>query len=208
MERRSRPVVPFAHDRVARSDFPFPVRGRKLGGVISSPPQRVADLRLRSSSGPMRTRVWWPASQEPGVSTGLLLFFVDAALGEQEWLRELATAAQVVVVAAPCDRDPASLIVARLRDGMAALEWAAEHAGQLEAVPDRLFVGGIRLGAALANAAAAEAANGEWPRITRQLLIPLDVPCPELPGPPGMAPAVTFDEGDLDVGELARSLRG
>ena len=176
-----------------------------LGGVIASPPQRVADLRLRSSDGPMRTRVWWPLSRDAGIPAGLLLFFVDAAVGEQDWLRELATEAQVVIVAAPCAEDPDAIVRARLRDGMAALEWAAEHAGQLEADPGRLFVGGIGMGAALANAAAAEAAACEWPAITRQLLIPLDVPCPELPEPVGAAPA-TVVTSPIDVSALARSL--
>ena len=103
--------------------------------MLAPPPQRVADLRLRSSDGPMRTRVWWPASREAGMPTGLLLFFVDAAVGEQDWLRELATEAQVVIVAAPCAQDSDAIVRARVRDGTAALEWAAEHAGQLEADP-------------------------------------------------------------------------
>ncbi len=86
--------------------------------MLASPPQRVADLRLRSSDGPMRTRVWWPLSHHAGVPVGLLLFFVDAAMGEQDWLRELATEAQVVVVAAPCAQDPDAIVGLRLRDGM------------------------------------------------------------------------------------------
>ena len=154
--------------------------------MLAPPPQRVADLRLRSSDGPMRTRVWWPASREAGLPTGLLLFFVDAAVGEQDWLRELATEAQVVIVAAPCAQDSDAIVRARVRDGTAALEWAAEHAGQLEADPGRLFVGGIGLGAELADATAAEADACGWPEITRRLLI-----APELP---------------IDVSALAQAL--
>jgi len=186
--------------------------------VISSPPQREADLRLRSSGGPMRTRVWWPAAGSPG--TGLLLFFAD---GDLPWLRELATGAQTVVVAAPCAPHADAVVRASLRDAMTALEWAADHADQLEADPQRLFVGGIRMGAALANAAAAEAGFRGWPVIARQLLIPLDVPCPDVPRSAAAAPftAVTFggaswplgagDEelrhgGEIDVPDVARSL--
>jgi hypothetical protein len=191
--------------------------------VISTPPQREADLRLRSGAGPLRTRVWWPAARS--ADTGLLLFFADPRVGDVPWLRELAVAAQLVVVAAPCDHGEEAVVRASLREGMTALEWAADHAGQLEADPRRLMVGGIGMGAALANAAAAEAGACEWPAIARQLLIPLDVPCPDVPRSQAAAPftAVTFagepwplgagDEelrhgGEVDVADVARSLRG
>jgi hypothetical protein len=222
MDRSSPTALPFAQHRVAPSDFPIRARRAKLVGVISSPPQREADLRLRSSDGPMRTRVWWPLT--PGAGTGLLLFFADSRVGELPWLRDLATAARVVVVAAPCADDPDAVVRASLREGVTALEWAADHARQLEADPRRLFVGGIRMGAALANAVAAEVAEADWPRIARQLLIPLDAPCPDVPRLRSSAPftAVTFDgprcrlaAGDeelryaagIDVADVAASLR-
>jgi hypothetical protein len=223
MDRSPRAALPFAQHRVAPSDFPDRGRARMLAGVISSPSQREADLRLRSGAGPMRTRVWWPASQ--GAGTGLLLFFADAQVGDLPWLRELATGAQVVVVAAPCAHDEDAVVRASLREAMTALEWAADHAPQLEADPRRLFVGGIGMGAALANAAAAEAGAGGWPAIARQLLIPLDVPCPDVPRSTAAAPftVVTFggpswplgsgdeelrQDGEVDVADVARSLRG
>jgi len=194
-----------------------------LAGVISSPPQREADLRLRSTAGPMRTRVWWPAARS--ADTGLLLFFADARVGDVPWLPELASAAQLVVVAAPCAHDADAVVRTSLNEGMTALQWAADHAGQLEADPRRLMVGGIGMGAALANAAAAEAGAFNWPTIARQLLIPLDVACPDVPRSPGAAPftAVTSGgepwplgpggeelrhAGDVDVAAVARSLRG
>jgi acetyl esterase/lipase len=73
---------------------------------------------------------------------------------------------------------------------MTALEWAAEHARELEADPARLVVGGSGAGAALAAAAALAARDHGWPPIARQL--------------PDLAGAV--DESVLD--DLARSLRG
>jgi hypothetical protein len=143
--------------------------------------QRVADLRLRSSAGPTRTRVWWPLAPGDG-PTGLLMFFVDTA-AEAPWLRELASLAQLVVVAAPCAAEPDAIVRTTTREATIALEWAADHAGQLEADPRRLLVGGTGVGAVLADAAAREAAAGEWPPLTRRILVPLDAP------PPGMAAA-------------------
>jgi hypothetical protein len=144
---------------------------------MTSTLQRVADLRLRSSAGPTRTRVWWPASPKAG-TPGLLLFFVDTTV-EAPWLRELASLAGLVIVAAPCAHDPGAVVRAGRRDASTALEWAGDHARQLEADPDRLLVGGIRIGAAVADAAAREAEACAWPPLTRRILVPLDVPAPE-----------------------------
>jgi hypothetical protein len=140
--------------------------------------QRVADLRLRGSAGATRTRVWWPVAPDPRTTTGLLLFFVDATV-EAEWLRELASLAQLVVVAAPCAPAPDAVVRAGRRDAAVALEWAADHAHQLEADRSRLLVGGIGLGAALADAAADEAARQGWPPLAGRILIPLATPPPE-----------------------------
>jgi hypothetical protein len=139
--------------------------------------QRVADLRLRSSTGPTRTRVWWPTSPKAG-TTGLLLFFVDTTV-EAPWLRELASLAGLVIIAAPCAHDPGAVVRAGRGDAGTALEWAGDHARQLEADPGRLLVGGIRIGATVADAAAREAEAGAWPRLQRRLLVPLDVPPPD-----------------------------
>jgi acetyl esterase/lipase len=166
-------------------------------------PQRVADLRLRASAGPLRTRVWWPASPGPGAAVGVLLLFVDARLADTTapWLRELASRAQLVIVSAPCAPTPDAVIHACLRDATAAVEWAGEHAAELDAEPGRLFVGGIGLGAALAAAAALEARDRGWPAIAGQLLIQPDLHGHDLPvldrSPVGVAPAtvVTFGRG-------------
>jgi hypothetical protein len=140
--------------------------------------QRVADLRLRSSAGPTRTRVWWPLAPDVRNTTGLLLVFADAAV-EAPWLRDLASLAQLVAVAAPCAADPDAVVRAGRRDAATALEWAGDHARQLEADPDRLLVGGIGMGAALADAAELEAAERGWPPLRRRILVPLGAPPPE-----------------------------
>jgi acetyl esterase/lipase len=154
--------------------------------------QRVADLRLRTSAGPTRTRVWWPVSRS-AVPTGLLLFFVDA---EAPWLRRLASLAQLVIVAAPCADGPDAVVRAGRRDAATALEWASDHAHQLEADRGRLLVGGLGLGAPLAEAAALEAVERGWPPLARRLLIPLDTPPPGVA--PGAVPATVVTVGDAE----------
>ena len=197
--------MPFLHDGVARSVFPIRPSASRLGHVMTT--QRVADLRLRSSTGPTRTQVWWPLLEEPGDADGLLLFLVDARLGEDavSWLRELATLARLVIVAAPCATDG---VCWSLPDATTALEWAADHAGELEADPARLLIGGNGFGAELATAVAAHAAANGWPLLERRILV-LDDP-PDRAAPPGIAPAtVVTDAGASDpalVGDVARSL--
>jgi hypothetical protein len=97
--------------------------------AAASPTQlrpRVAALRLRTSAGPVRTRVWWPASQDPGATVGLLLFFVDARVGvagpgtSAAWPRELSSRAGIVIVSAPCAPTPHAVIRPCLRNATTA----------------------------------------------------------------------------------------
>jgi acetyl esterase/lipase len=172
--------MPFVHKCLAKWAFPFSARATQAVGMTALPmsAQRVAELRLRSSGGALQTRVWWPHSPSPGAPPGLLMFFVDTGADvadrEAAWLRDLASRAGVVVVAVSCAliRDIAH--GACLDNAMAALEWAADHARELEADPRRLVVGGTGTGAALAAAAALRARDRRWPPIARQLLVQAD----------------------------------
>jgi hypothetical protein len=138
--------------------------------AAASPTQlrpRAADLRLRTSAGPVRTRVWWPASQDPGATVGLLLFFVDARVGvagpgtSAAWLRELSSRAGVVIVSAPC-APPPHAVSARAFATRRRGEMGHRSCRGVEADPGRLFVGGTGIGAALAAGAALEARNQRW----------------------------------------------
>jgi hypothetical protein len=197
--------MPFVHDGVARSVFPIRPFASRLGRVMTT--QRVADLRLRSSTGPTRTQVWWPLLEEPGDADGLLLFLVDARLGEGavSWLRELATRARIVIVAVPCATDGVRWT---LPDATTALEWAADHASELEADPARLLIGGNGSGAELATAVAAHAAVAGWPLLERRILLVTDPPGGAAPS--GIAPAIVVTDADASdpalVGDVARSL--
>jgi acetyl esterase/lipase len=173
--------------------------------------QRDADLRLRSTAGPMRTRVWWPAARDPAVMPGLLVFFADPARPDcHKRLGDLSTRADVVVISVPCAPTSAAIRAARPDDAAIAVEWAADHGAELEADPQRLFIGGSGTGAALAAAAALQAREREWPPISRQLLIDLDLAHCELGvhPPADLAPVtmVTF-AANADARRYAACLR-
>jgi acetyl esterase len=141
--------------------------------------QRVADLRLRGPAGPARTRVWWPVTDDPGPADGLLLFFADVRPGAEdptEWLRELASRARIVVVAAPCSPDGEGAVCATDADAITALEWAAEHAGELEADAARLFVGGSGHGAGLAARVVTRAGARGWPEVAQLIMLGVEPP--------------------------------
>lgn len=131
--------------------------------------EREANLRLRG----VRARVRWP---DAGDRPGLVVLVADA-----EHVAEACTRAGAVVLAASC---------ATLRDAAAALEWAADHAGELGADPRRLAVAGGEVAAALA----VHARDQGWPPLARQVLIG-----PDLDGPAGslagVAPATVIDAG-------------
>jgi hypothetical protein len=142
-------------------DRPFPFRRswRTLQGMTSS-----ADLQLRG----LRARVLWPATR---CSAPALLVFLTPGSGDG-FCRGLCSRAGVVLLAAA---PPA------LRDALRAIEWAADHAAELDADPKRILVAGEGAGGALAAAAALHARDRRWPAIARQLLIHPDL------GPPGGA---------------------
>jgi hypothetical protein len=174
-----------------------------------NPAQRDAELRLRATTGPLQTHVWWPHSPPPDSTSGLLMFFADET-GSVAWLRDLSSRAGFVVVAVPY---AVLRTGAPLSNAMTALEWAAEHARELEADPGRLVVGGIGTGAALAAAAALTARDRRWPRIARQVLLGLDLAGSELEllsvSPEGVAPATLVALGAVDeAARYAARLRG
>jgi len=144
-------------------------------------PGRVADLKLRGWSGPLRARVTWPAPASG--SPPLLLFFPDADDQGGELARPLCELGGVVLVSIALRSAPDEPSPAAFHDAVAALEWAADHGTELDADPARLLVAGEGTGAAVAGAMALHARDNWWPGITRQLLIHpvLDVWHPSVP---------------------------
>jgi hypothetical protein len=97
-----------------------------------------------------------------------------------------------------------------LGDAATALEWAADHATELDADPGRLLVGGQGAGAALAAAAALRARDEGWPALARQVLVlprfAHDDGAAGAAGLAGVAPATIVTDGGA-ASEYAGRLR-
>jgi dihydrofolate reductase len=148
--------------------------------------ERVADLQM---SGTAAARVRWPAASG-GAAPGLVL-----VVGHDDALcrRLCAWLGAVVLSAAPADAG-------------ATLEWAADHAAELDADAARLLVAGEGAAAAHVLRLALDARDRRWPRIARQVL--LDPVVDAWPARPlaGVAPAtvVTSRRGE-DVAARLRA---
>jgi pimeloyl-ACP methyl ester carboxylesterase len=116
----------------------------------------TARLALRGARG----RLWSDLHQPGGSSrTPLLVFFPDSSRPVVD-PAALCRTGLTVLVTRP--GDPA--------DAVAVVEWAAEHAAELDADPARLLVGGECSGAALAAAVARHARHNGWPPL--RLFVP------------------------------------
>jgi acetyl esterase len=130
---------------------------------------RVAELRLRGRTGPLDAEVAWPGRADR--LPALLVFFPDPGGDARSLCRALCGLAGVVVLCAPPRTAPDEVAGTAFEDAAAVLGWAADHAAELDADPERLIVGGERAGAALAAAVTLHARDQWWPAIARQLLI-------------------------------------
>lgn len=181
-------------------------------------PKRGAKIRLRGGTSPLWVRVFWPAERP----NQILVHFADDATSDDSLLSELCVDPGMLVLSATCASTP---------DAVAVTEWCTDHAADLDADPDRLFVAGAGPAGRLAAIVALHARDREWPTIAGQILIdPHFEPVPTEDGPypaplrarlTGVAPATivttTRDDGlryaerlrraGIDVDELSmRSL--
>jgi hypothetical protein len=149
--------MPFGHDGHAEPAFPFgPVR--PPGSVLNEPEEgmtddaidpygrvRTAALRLRGAGRPLAADVHWPRRTPAPL---LVVFGVAADLAAA-----LCPAAGFVVLA---------VTPGGLADARTAVEWAAEHAGELHATaPTVLAAGGA--GVPFARQVKANADRRGWP---------------------------------------------
>jgi acetyl esterase/lipase len=94
---------------------------------------------------------------------------------------------------------------------VATLGWAAEHARELGADPEKLVVGGQLAGAALAARLAVDARDSGWPVVSRQMLVRPEFSdaCPVPSELAGTAPATIVTTGSRrdDGSRYAATLR-
>jgi hypothetical protein len=117
-----------------------------------------AQLQLRGSSGPLSARLCWPGPAPPLPRPGLLVFLGGWPLGQR-----LAVAARLVLLGLDAGLG--------LDDAVSVTGWAADHAGELGADPDRLVVGGSGPDAWTAAVVAGRARDDGWPALRAQVLI-------------------------------------
>jgi acetyl esterase len=121
--------------------------------------------------------------------------------------------AGLAVLSVPCPAGPEVPVEVAVRDAVTALEWAADHAAELDADPARLLVAGEGLGAGLAVAVSLHARDQGWPVIGRQLLLfPVFPPGPAspllAPSLAGLAPATVVTATDDPAAEQGRRFAG
>ena len=134
---------------------------------------RVADLQLRGSTGLLRTRVDWPPSAGGTVSPPLLVFLPN---GRDDGLAcRVARLAGMVVLGVVDARLARVSDAAALVEATTVTQWAADHAAELHADPQRVVVAGEGRGAWLAAGVAVQARDDGWPPLARQVLV---VPAP------------------------------
>jgi hypothetical protein len=152
----------------------------------------VADLTLRFGDRRLRGRVYWPSALGAGAGLTVLLAGTVAAddIENADRLSRGLSSVGCVVLAVPAGSDRSH--------EMAALGWAAEHAPELGARPDRLVVAGHQAGGAHAAWLAIGARDGRWPPLHRQLLVhpTFTVASPVPSAISGVAPATVVTSGD------------
>jgi alpha/beta hydrolase family protein len=143
------------HDR----PFPFRAPARTMPAMASD-----ASLVLRERRGLVRVRVNWPPP-ECGDTNPVLVFLSteDEPTDSVDALCRAICADGCVVVL--------SVRTACPDTATTALEWAADHAAQLEADPGRVLLGGAGRGGALAAQVALLARENGWPSLAGDVLV-------------------------------------
>jgi acetyl esterase/lipase len=118
------------------------------------PRPRVANLRLRGTAGRLPATAYWPwhLGRDPPALV-VLLHAADAGTTPAS----LCERAGVVVLAVRHRPDPDQA----MQDSIAAVRWAADHAGELDADPARVLVAGTS-----AAEVAEQVRKSGWPHVT------------------------------------------
>ena len=129
--------------------------------VYVSPPIETKDVVIEGLLGPIKARLYRPAGSSE-VLPGLVWFhgggftFGDIDMNEADVVaREIAHRTPMVVLSVDYTLcGPEQFFPAPQNDGIASLRWFSENASSLKVDSERIFIGGISAGGALAAAVA------------------------------------------------------
>jgi len=126
---------------------------------------RVAHVQLREPAPRGRARVHWPNRAGVSRAPALVVYFAAAAPltdDDERLVGRLVDGLDAVVLA---------VSAAHAVEAHATVAWAADHAGELGAAPDRLALVGHGPGAALAERVAELAVDEGWPPLRHVALV-------------------------------------
>jgi acetyl esterase len=168
---------------------------------------QVHDRTVRGATGPLPARLYVPRGVvAPGP---LLVFFHGGGMvyGDLDThdavCRFLAEQAGVRVLAVDYRLAPEHVFPAGVDDAWAAFEWVASNAGDYDALPDRLAVGGDSAGGYLAAATALRAAQEQVPLAFQLLIYPMTEMHSGLPSRSTFAEGFYLTKKFMDKAETA-----
>ncbi|TDH56014.1 alpha/beta hydrolase [Mycobacterium talmoniae] len=144
--------------------------------AVPVPVDRVVQQRIPGPGGDLSVRIYHPLGADSGALPVLIYFhgggFVLCDLDSHDsCCRRLTNGAGAVVVSVDYRLAPESPFPAAVDDAWAAVQWVADHLGELGGDPDRLAVAGDSAGGNLAAVTAMLARDRGGPRLAFQLLI-------------------------------------
>jgi acetyl esterase len=139
--------------------------------------RKVADVTVPAGGRSIAARVYWPESVDAGDGRLPVIVyyhgggFVTGSVKIFDALtRSISNATRSIVVSVEYRLAPVDPYPAAVDDAFAALEWVAANAAQLEADPEKLFVGGDSAGGNLAAVVSLRARDAGRPALAGQLL--------------------------------------
>lgn len=134
----------------------------------------IVDGTLPGAAGPLAYRLYRPAS--PGPHPVVVYFHGGGwVLGDHTsddpLCRDLCVRSDTLIVSVDYRHAPEHRFPAALDDGWAAVQWIAEHAGELGGIPGQLVVSGWSAGAGIAAVVCHLARDAGAPSIVGQALL-------------------------------------
>ncbi len=134
----------------------------------------VVDGMLPGAAGPLAYRLYRPASPGPHP---LVVYFHGGGwvLGSHDsddpLCRDLCQRSNALIASVNYRHAPEARFPAAADDGLAAVRWLADHAGELGGIPGALAVAGWSAGANIAAVTCQQARDAGGPQISGQLLL-------------------------------------